>query len=115
MGHMPIGMNAVARLCEKTDFCKLNCKWIANKAGRKAKIGAEKPEKKLRQRSSIKNPKPVCLVLEQDTVDFIRSQALQISLKEGVTIEPNELIRQALQKAFPTPKQFDMFGDRKQA
>jgi len=52
-------------------------------------------------------------VLEKDLVDFIKNQALQRSVNEGFYVEPNELIREALQKAFPTPKHYDMFGDLK--
>jgi len=73
----------------------------------------EKKESKKKSRSTISNPKSICLVLEKDHLDFIKKQALQLSVQEGTYIEPNQLIREALQKAFPTPKQFDMFGARK--
>jgi len=72
-----------------------------------------KKEKQPKKRSKINNPQSICLVMEKDHLDFIKKQALQLSVQQGTYIEPNELIREALQKAFPTPKQFDMFGDKK--
>ncbi|PWU06771.1 MAG: hypothetical protein C5B43_01275 [Verrucomicrobia bacterium] len=76
-----------------------------------------KPEKKQKidkkKRTIFKNKKTICLSLEKDHLDFIKSQALQRSLQQGCLIEANQLIREALQNAFPAPKQFDMFGARR--
>lgn len=58
----------------------------------------------------IKKPKNICLVIEQDLHDFIKAQAIHKSNEEGQLIEANELIREALRKAFPCPSQGDMFG-----
>ena len=66
-----------------------------------------------KSKGKIKNPKTICLVLEKDLVDFIHKQALQMSMDKGVYVEPNDLIRSAIAKAFPTPKQYDMFGTPK--
>lgn len=111
LGPMPDRCNGLMRLDETKDFCKENCLW-----GRKA-AGRHPVSKEARQKRSnwgkVKNPKSICLVLEKDHLDFIKSQALQKSVQAGHFIEPNDLIREALQKAYPAPKQFDMFGDRK--
>lgn len=109
---MPQDCTGLALLDETKEFCKWNCTWIKKPAGRTALPKDEKPRKRA-SRSKLNNPKSICLVLEKDHIDFIKSQALQRSISEGTFIEPNELIREALQKAFPTPKQFDMFGARK--
>lgn len=116
MGPIPEGCNGLVLLDETKEFSKWNCKWVRKKIGRFSK----NPEKSnlFNKKSNtsygkIKQPKSICLSMEQDHLDFIKEQALQQSLKEGVYIEPNELIRQALQKAFPSPTLFDMFGERK--
>ena len=98
-------------LDEDKEFNKWNCKWVHKAKGRKEKPKEAKVQK--RSRSKIKNPQSICLVLEKDHLDFIKNQALQRSVQEGIYIEPNEMIREALQKAFPAPKQFDMFGARR--
>ena len=108
---MPQNCNGLSLIDDDKDFCKLNCAWARKSAGRPALPEKKKYQKK--KRSMIQNPKSICLVLEKDHLDFIKNQALQLSVQEGHLIEPNELIRDALQRAFPTPKQFDMFGARK--
>ena len=105
---MPPNCNGLALIDERSDFCKLNCQWVKKNVGRPAL--PKKDVKKDVKRGKVKNPKSICLVLEKDLVDFIKNQALQRSVQEGIYIEPNELIREALLKAFPTPKQCDMFG-----
>lgn len=109
---MPEDCTGLALIDETKDYCKWNCKWIKKTAGRTPKPKEDKVKKRS-SRSKLNNPKSICLVLEKDHIDFIKSQALQRSINEGTFIEPNELIREALQKAFPAPKQFDMFGARK--
>ncbi len=96
---------------EEKDFSKWNCKWIKKLRGRA--VNPKTEEKKVKKKVSISNRKTICLSLEADHLDFIKSQALQMSVSQGVYIEPNTLIREALQRAFPTPKQFDMFGGRR--
>lgn len=111
MGEMPEECNGLELIEGQTEFNKLTCRWVKRAVGRQRK---EKKEKEIKpKKGGFKNPKSICLVLEKDLIDFIKSQALQKSMQEGVYIEPNELIRQALQKAFPTPKQCDMFGTKK--
>lgn len=107
---MPENCNGLTRLDDDIDFCKINCRWdISHKGKLKHKKLQDLPRKK----SGIKNAVPVCLTLEKDLLDYIKSQALQQSMSEGVYIEPNELMRQALIRAFPCPKQYDMFGNKK--
>lgn len=108
---MPNDCNGLSQIDENLEFCKINCKWTKKAQGRK-KIDRQAPRPK-GARSSIQNPQSICLVMEKDHLDFIKCQALQRSVQEGHLIEANELIREALAKAFPTPKQFDMFGARK--
>lgn len=108
---MPEECNGLSLIDEEIEFCKLNCKWSKKAQGRR-KIDRQADAKK-NTRSKIKQPQSICLVMEKDHLDFIKNQALQRSVQEGHLIEANELIREALQKAFPAPKHFDMFGARK--
>lgn len=111
MGMMPENCNGLELIDSHYPFCKFNCRWIFKTAGRKE---LEKKSAKVnRSAYRIKNPKRICLVLDSDHYDFIIRQAIAKSSREGIIISPNEIIREALQKAFPAPKQFDMFGDSK--
>ena len=81
---------------------------------KKGKRATKKKEKRKGvTRSKFQKSKTICLVMENDLFEFIEKQAMQRSLTEKCYIEPNELIREALKKAFPTPKQYDMFGKSK--
>ena len=109
---MPEDCNGLSLIDDDIEFCKLNCKWSRKAQGR-LKLNREAPPRPKSKRNSIKQPQSICLVMEKDHLDFIKNQALHRSVKEGHLIEANELIREALQKAFPAPKQFDMFGARR--
>lgn len=109
MGPMPLNCNGLIQLDKKLEFNKFNCKWTFRHKGRK-EIPKEPKIKK--QTSKIKNPKSICLVMEKEHFNFIKDQAMQISLKKGEYVQPNQLIREALQKAFPVPQLFDMFGTK---
>lgn len=107
MGPMPAECNGLQLIDETKDFCKANCRWERKKQG--APIRAQKKELAPKNKSKLKNPKPVYISLEREMLDFIKSLALKMSIEQGVYIEPNDLIREALAKAFPT-QQYDMFG-----
>lgn len=113
MGAMPEGCNALIRIDSALDYSKFNCKWGFAKQGRPPK-NKEKPIAKKTKRSRIKEPKVVCITLEKDHVEYIKSQAIALSRETSQFVETNDMIRTALEKAFPYPKQFDMFGNRKQ-
>ena len=109
MGPLPENCNGLELLDKTKEFCKWNCKWVFKKGGRKPK---EKKDIKVKRKASgVKNPKSICLVLERDHFEYIQKQAIAKSSQEGIMIEPNQMIREALQKAFPCPKQYDMFGE----
>lgn len=107
---MPDTCNALMRIDDKLDFNKSNCRWSSESSGRKK---LKKDMIEVVKRSKIQNPKYIGLVMEGDHLAFIQRQALQKSVVEGRIIQPNELIREALQIAFPAPKQYDMFGSKK--
>lgn len=110
MGPMPLTCNGLVQIDKKIDFNKFNCEWKFTPKGRK-QIPKEMSNFK-RQVSKIKNPKSICLVIEKEHYNFIKDQAMKISLKKGEYVQPNQLIREALKKAFPAPQLFDMFGTK---
>jgi hypothetical protein len=87
------------RLDDTKDFNRFNCRWGYKNPGR--------PLKKVKQR--LKN-KYISLSINLDMYEFIKKQSIHKSLELGKIVQPNEMIREALQIAFPTPKQYDMFG-----
>jgi len=107
MGPIPELCNGLELIDKRKDFSKFNCKWARKKCGRPAENKSKLPKKRI---GKMMNPKTICLAIEKDLLDYIKSQALQKSLSERYFIEPNDLIRDALIKAFPYPKQVDMFG-----
>lgn len=111
MGPIPENCNGLQLLESEREYNKFTSSWVFKKGGRKPQD--KKNSKVKRKASGVKNPKSICLILEKDHLDFIRKQAIARSSEEGVLIEPNQMIREALQKAFPCPKQYDMFGEPK--
>lgn len=105
---MPDNCNALLRLDKTKDFCKVNCKWGSVPIGR-PRAGTEKRQGKSK-RIRIKNPHTICISIERAHFDYIKSQAIKRSQETGEIVQPNDLIREGLQRAFPCPKLFDMFG-----
>jgi hypothetical protein len=108
MGEMPLNCNGLAQIDPTIDFCKHNCKWVMKaNSGRKPK---EKQflGKKIVQKA-IKKPRNICLAIEDAHYKHITKQAMHRSIEEGIYIEPNEMIREALRKCYPVPGQSDMF------
>ena len=112
MGPMPPQCNGLMRIEPTVDFCPLNCIWEEKRIG-KPISGKPKKSKHHKCKNSLDDPKTITLTLERDHVAFIKSQALQRSIASGSYMSVPQLIREALQKAFPAPKQFDMFGDKR--
>lgn len=112
MGEMPENSNALIRLDSKIHFCKHNCKWGFVRQGR-PRVGDERPAGKVTKKKRIKNPKTLCITLEQRHYDYIQKQALLASTQSGGIVQPNDLIRDALIKAYPCPELYDLFGGHK--
>lgn len=112
MGPIPIDCNSLLRLDPEIEFCKLNCKWGKREQG-KPRNGA--PRKKLESPSKkrIKNPKSLCVIIEQEQYDYIATQSLLASQQQGKIVTVNDLIREGLDRQYPRPQQFDMFGNKK--
>ena len=112
MGEMPLGCDGLILNDERAGYCKLNCQWG------KIKPGPSAGKKAVRQgkRKPIEKPVTICLPLNQDHYDYIKRQAIIRTAQEGQFFTANELIREALVKAFPLPSHYDMFGkERKKA
>lgn len=99
---MPPECNSLTRLDDTKDFNKFNCRWGHKNPGR--------PIKNIKKH--LKN-KYISLSINLELYEFIKKQSIYKSVELGKVIQPNELIREALQVAFPTPKQYDMFGCKK--
>jgi hypothetical protein len=110
MGPIPEGFTGIQLIDESKDFSKWNCRWAKRNVGRQS-IPKKKAKKK-KPRSLIKNPQPICLVLERNLLDYIKEQALKRSLEIGSYVEPNDMIRDAIKNAFPVPGEYDMFGTK---
>lgn len=108
MGKIPKGCNSLRLHDETKDFCKANCFWGNTNQGRKALKG-KKPAKKSKK---FKDPRTICLVLESELLEYIKSNALAKSVEGRKMVEPNDLIRQALYDYFKPPKQLDLFKDK---
>lgn len=113
MGPVPDGCNGVELIDPAQDFSKWNCQWVKKAAGRPCLQKEKSPVKPRNHRRVLNDPRTICLVLEKNHLDFIKNQALQRSLSEGVCVEANQLIREALQSFFPFPSQGDMFEARR--
>jgi hypothetical protein len=108
MGPIPQNCNGLELIDKTKEFSKFNCRWVKKICGRKQK---KLPSARIPHKTKcIKNPRTLCLVLEKDHLQFIKDQAMHKSLELGHCVEANELIREALKKAFPCPSQVDMFG-----
>lgn len=102
MGDIPPDCNSLVLINRNQDYSKENCQW-----GRYTLKGRQ------RKHNSKNQMMPICLMIDRNHYDYISKQALQASLEKGSYVEPNEMIREALYKAFPIPTQVDMFGQRK--
>lgn len=109
MGPMPANCNGISRLDNTKEFNRYNCIWSYNKRGCKRKPTTVPKPKKNPRWSKLKNAVTVCLTIEKDLLDFIKSQALQRSIELGHIVESNEMIRDALAAQFPMKKQLDLF------
>lgn len=109
MGPMPPTCNGIGLKDPTKDFCKINCQWRLKKAGR-PQLHHLRDRKG--RRVKMRDPRSVCLILENDLLEFIRSQAMQKSVQCGKYVEPNQLMRDALSVAFPVPTQMDAFGGK---
>lgn len=110
MKKMPEGCNTIIRLDPNLDFSKQNCKWGYVAIGRPRK--PSKAKTKVSRKRRIKNPYLLGCTIERDLFDYIKRVAIQKSAQTGVNIEANDLIREALSKAFPILCQTDIFGDK---
>lgn len=111
MGEMPENCNGLARIDKKIHYCKLNCQWAYVHQGR-PRVGEERPVKKVTKKKRIKNPHTLCMTIEKKHYDYITKMALAQSHQAGTIIHANDLIRDALVKAFPCPELYDLFGGK---
>lgn len=108
MGNIPVNCNGLIIADGFFEFSKYTCHWGIKKQGRPPRpidLNHKDMYKKIR------NGVPICLTVQKELIDFIRAQALELSLSQNSYISPNVLIREALHKAFPFNKGKDLFGN----
>lgn len=108
MGPMPDLCNGIELIDSTKEFCKINCRWVKKNKGRHALPDTSKKTK----RSNRKKRKShtLCVSIDHDQYEFIKSQSLYKSVELGKIITVNDMIRECLNKSYPTPGQLDMFG-----
>lgn len=112
MGPIPKDCNSLLRKDVDLGYSKMNCEWGYAPRGRPKKnpdLAKKYPKKRYGQ---FDKPKQISIVLENEHYEWIKRQAIHRSVQQGEIICANDVIREALQKAFPAPKQFDMFGSK---
>ena len=108
MGEMPEDCNTIVRVDEKLDYFGANCRWAY------VGVGRPRSNKKKASKSNsgrFKDPYVLGITVEKDLIEYIKRVAIQKSAEKGKLVEPNDLIREALTKAFPILCQTDIFGD----
>lgn len=88
-------------------YQKLNCEW-----GKVARGPAPGKAGERGKRKCIEKPIKICFSLNEDHYAYIKKQALMKSSEQGEIVTPQEMIREALIKAFPCPGYYDMFGGK---
>ena len=110
MSKIPENFNALVRYAEAIYFCKTNCKWDYVGRGRK-RLEADMRSLKKTKKCKVKEPQTICIVLERNLANHIQYLARHKSLEKKENISSNDLIREALKKAFPISSTIDIFGD----
>lgn len=101
MGTPPPNCNALRLIDDNKDFYKENCEWHMSAVGRPRKI-VEKD--KGNKKTKNVDTKILCVTMEKSLHDRIKSHSVEQTHKQKMQITVNELIRNALQKAFPGEK-----------
>jgi hypothetical protein len=94
---MPENCNTLRLIDENQNFSKENCEWFFTKKGRPVKIGRKQKDKN-------PNNKILCVTIDKTTYELMKRRSIEQTNKEKIQITVNELIRNALQKAFPDEK-----------
>ncbi|MEM3714850.1 MAG: hypothetical protein QXF82_07885 [Nitrososphaeria archaeon] len=106
MGKMPTDCNGLVLSDKTKGYNKFNAKWGQVKSGKKT----ENRAKHKKPKNFIENGMNCCLTINADHYAYIKRQAVMRSKQVGEVITTNELIREALVKAYPYAGQYDMFG-----
>ncbi len=109
MGEMPDDCNGMVLADKAKGYNKFNASWGKVKPGMaKSKKGTVKPK-----RAVVKDSFSFCLTMNGDHYAYIKRQAIMRSNQTGEIVSVNDLIREALVKAYPYAGQYDMFGGKK--
>ena len=109
MGEMPENCDGLILADKMKGYNKFNATWGKVKRGMPAQQKRQVRNKKVK----IKDAISFCLTLNADHYAYIKRQAIQRSQQTGELTTANDLIREALIKAYPYAGQYDMFGGLK--
>ena len=97
---MPEDYSGMKRLDSDKNFFKENCIWYN-------KSQEDHTKKTGSKRKCLKHPMSVTIILERSHFNYIKKQALKLSLEQNRILHPRELIRHALQVFFLLPNEND--------
>ena len=110
MGGMPEEADGIILADKSKGINKFNVTWGKVKRGTPPSLNKKTGRTK---KVVIKDAMSFCLTLNVDHYAYIKRQAILRSQQIGDQVTTNDLIREALIKAYPYSSQFDMFGGRK--
>lgn len=109
MGEMPDECDGMILQDRHVGYTKFNVSWGKVKRG----IRPEDLKKSIKpKKTRIKNSMSFCLSINQDHYAYIKRQAIMRSQQTGDIWGANDLIRDALVKAYPFSGQYDFFGSK---
>ena len=108
MGELPDGCDGLILKDLKKGYNKFNCSW--GKVKRGAKFTGERQKRPSQINRQIKKAMSFCISINADHYAYIKRQAILKSQQTNNIYSANDLIREALTRAYPFSGQFDMFG-----
>lgn len=106
---MPLSSDGLVLHDKSKGYQKYNCIW--GKVPRGPAPG--KAHEGKGRRKVIEKPIQICFSLNKEHYDYIKRMAIMKTSEQGEIVTANDMMREALVKAFPCPTQVDMFGNKK--
>lgn len=110
MGTIPENCDGLILSDKNKGYNKFNSSWAKVKRGAKPNSKSKSSRTK---KNIVEDGMSFCLTLNTHHYAYIKRQAILRSQQTGSFYSTNDLIREALNKAYPYSGQFDMFGGLK--